>query len=89
MGRAGARLRVGLEHVVPVVLGGPEALDSWMEGHHGLRHVVADGIGVKAAADAMALADKGTQPVWIGASASGRDAVVLGMESQATDRVDG
>ena len=78
-----------LKNVVPVVVRGPEALDGRMEGDHGAGHVLAGGIGVKATINEIALGDQGSQPARVGASAGSRDAAVLGVESQATDGVDG
>jgi hypothetical protein len=78
-----------LENVVPVVVRGPEALDGRMEGDHGTGHVLAGGICVKATINEIALGDKGSQPARVGSSAGCRDAAVLGVESKATDGVDG
>ena len=78
-----------LKNVVPVVVRGPEALDGRMEGDHGAGHVLAGGIGVKATINEIALGDQGCQPARVGSSAGCRDAAVLGVESPATDGVDG
>jgi hypothetical protein len=80
---------MGLEHVVPIMPGWPEALDSRMEEDHGLGHVLADGIGVKAAVEGMPLADERSQPAWIGSGAGGGDAAVLWMEGKAADGING
>ena len=43
------RLSPGFEHIVPIVRGGPKALDGGVDRDHFGGHVVAGGIGVKAA----------------------------------------
>jgi hypothetical protein len=40
---------LGAEHVVPVLLGGPQALDSRIEPDHRLGHGFTGGVGIKAA----------------------------------------
>ena len=59
-----------------------------MEGEHGAGHVLAGGIGVKAAGNGIALADEGSEPARVGPSTGSGDAAVLGVESKATDGVD-
>src|SRR5882724_6665818 len=85
----GAGLGASLEHVVPVMLRRSQALDSWMERDHGLSHILAGGIVVKAAVDGLALLGEGSQPVWIGSGARGGDAAVLGVKGKAADGIDG
>jgi hypothetical protein len=80
---------VALEDVVPVVFSGPEALDSRMNGDHGLGHLLADCIGVEAAVDPTALIQETGQPAWVWPGAGGRDAIVVLVESEAADGVDG
>jgi len=84
-GELGSRLK----NVVPVEVRGAETLDGRMEGDHGVGHVLAAGIGVKATINEIVLGDKGSLPARVGSSAGSRDAAVLGVESQATDGVDG
>jgi hypothetical protein len=60
-----------------------------MEGDQGASHVVAGGIGVKAALDGIALADESSQPAWVRSGSGGREAAVSRVESKATDGVDG
>src|SRR4051812_18485860 len=88
-GRAEAELCSCLKNVVPVVVRGPEALDGRMEGDHGVSHGFAGGVGVEARGYEIALGDKGSQPARVGSSAGSRDAAVLGVESKATDGVNG
>lgn len=78
-----------LKDVVPVGVSGAKTLDSGVEGDHGVSHVLAGGIGVKATVNEIALGDKGSQPARVGSSAGCRDAAVLGVESKATDGVNG
>ena len=87
--RAEGELCSCLKNVVPVVVRGSEALDGRMEGDHGAGHVLAGVIGVEATVNEMALGDKGSQPARVGSSAGSRDAAVLGVESKATDGVNG
>ena len=61
-GRCGgeaARLVLGPEDVVPIVLGGAKALDGGVQGDHGGSHGVAGGIGVEAAVNLTTLIQKG------------------------------
>jgi len=60
-----------------------------MEGDHGVSHGFAGGVGVEATGYEIALGDKGSQPARVGSSAGSRDAAVLGVESKATDGVNG
>ena len=87
--RVGGGLRGGLEDVVPVMEGRAEALDGGMQGDHGLGHVVAGGVGVEAAGNAIALGEQRSKPSRVGSSAGGREAKAIGIESGATDSVDG
>ena len=77
------------KNVVPVVVRGSEAVDGWMEGDHGMSHGLAGGVRVEATVNEIALSDKGSQPARVGSSAGCRDAAVLGVESKATDGVNG
>ena len=88
-GRAEAELCSCLKNVVPVVARGPEARDGWMVGDHGVSHGLAGGVGVEATVNEIALGDKGSQPARVGPSTGGGDAAVLGVESKATDGVNG
>ena len=83
------RLGSGSEHIVPVVGGGAKALDGWVQSDHGVGHVVAGGIGIKAAIDLSWLFQQGVEPSWVGPGAGGGETTGLGMESQATDGIDG
>ena len=78
-----------LKSVVPIVERGPEAVDGWMEGDHSMSHGFAGGVRVEATVNEIALSDKGSQPARVGSSAGCRDAAALGVESKATDGVDG
>src|SRR6059036_3678032 len=60
-----------------------------MQSGHRAGHVVTDGISVEAAVDLPTLVEQGAQPAWVGPGAGGGQATVLGMESKATDRIDG
>ena len=82
-------LRARAEGVVPIVLRGSHTLDRRMEGHHGLRHGLAGGVGIEAAVDRVALLKQRAKPAGIGPGTGGRDAAELGMEDPAADGVDG
>jgi hypothetical protein len=60
-----------------------------MEGDHRLSHVVTSGVRIEAAVDLAALRQQRRQPSWVGPSTGSGEAVVLGMQSKATDGVDG
>ena len=83
------RLCFCFEHVVPVVGGRAKALDAGVQGHHGIGHLVASGISIKAAIDLSRLIQQGLEPSWVGPGAGGGETTGLGMESQATDGIDG
>jgi hypothetical protein len=59
------RLCSCFEHIVPVVGGGAKALDAGLQSHHGVRHVVAGGVGVKATIDLSRLIQQGLEPSWV------------------------
>jgi len=61
----------------------------WVKSDHGFGHGVTGGIGVKAATDLIALLNEGREPAGIGSGTGGGEATILGMESQATDGVNG
>ena len=68
---------------------GTEAFDGRVQSDQRAGHVVADGIGIKAAVDLATLIEQGAQPAWVGPGAGGGQATVLPMKSKATDRIDG
>jgi hypothetical protein len=47
------------EHVIPIVLGGTEALNGGVQRDHSLSHGVTDGVGIKPAVDLAALVQQG------------------------------
>ena len=55
--RSGVRLRRRRENVVPVMARRAEALDGGVDRDHGLRHLVAGGVGVKAAVEGLILCE--------------------------------
>ena len=79
----------GSEDVVPVVEGRAKALDGGMEGDHGASHGVTGGVGIKTTVNVATLIQQRPQPVRVGAGAGRGEAPVTGMESQATDGIDG
>ena len=83
------RLCSCFEHIVPVVGGRAKALDAGVQSNHGVRHLVAGGIGVKAAIDLRSLIQQGLEPSWVGPGAGGGETTGLGMESKATEGIDG
>ena len=84
-----ARLCSGFEHIVPVVGARAKALAVWVESHHGVGHLVAGGIGVKATIDLSRLIQQRFEPSWAGPGAGGGETTGLGMECQATDGLNG
>ena len=82
-------LRSCREHVVPVMSRRTEAFDGGVQSDHGASHVLASGIGVKTAVDLAALVQERCQPAWAGSGAGCREAPVLGVESKATERING
>ena len=77
------------EHVVPVVGGRAKALDAGVQGHHGIGHLVASGIGIKATIDLSRLSQQGFEPSWVGPGAGGGQTAGLGMERKATEGING
>ena len=84
-----ARLCFCFEHVVPVVGGRAKALDGGVQGDHGIGHLVASGIGIKATIDLSGLSQQGFEPSWVGPGAGGGEATGLGMEGKATEGING
>ena len=58
-------------------------------GRHGFGHGVPGEIGVEGAGEAVALGQHRGEPGGVGSGAGGREAKVIGIESGATDRVEG
>ena len=83
------RLCSCFEHIVPVVGGRAKALDAGVQSNHGVRHLVAGGIGVKATIDLRRVIQQGLEPSWVGPGAGGGETTGLGMESKATDGING
>ena len=79
----------GAEHVVPVVMGRAKALDGGMQADHGASHGVTGGVGIETTVNLATLSQQRPQPVRVGAGAGRGEAPVTGMESQATDGIDG
>jgi len=69
--------------------GRAKALDAWVQSHHGVRHVVAGGIGVEAAIDLGSLIQQGLEPSWVGPGARSGETKGLRMKGKATDGIDG
>ena len=83
------RLCFCFEHVVPVVGGRAKASDAGVQGHHGVGHLVASGISIKAAIDLSRLIQQGLEPSWVGPGAGGGETTGLGMEGKATEGING
>ena len=82
-------LRSVLEHVVPIVMRGAQALDSWIESDHGLGHRLAGWIGIEAAVDWGGSIQEIGKPAWVGPGAGGGETTIAQVESKAANRVDG
>ena len=83
------RLCFGFEHVVPVVGGRAKAFDAWVQSHHGVGHLVASGIGIKATIYLSRLIQQGLEPSWVGPGAGSGETTGLGMERKATEGING
>ena len=66
-----------------------KALNERIQSDHGASHGFAGGIGIKAAVNGMPLVKECSQPARVGSGTGCGDATVLGVESKATDRIDG
>ena len=77
------------EHVIPIVLGGAQAFDGGIQGGHGAGHILSGGISIKTAVDLATLVQESSEPPRVGPGAGGRDAAMVGMEGEATDRING
>ena len=78
-----------VEHVVPIVLSGAEALDGGVQGDHGASHGVTRGVGIEAAVNLAALVQQRLQPSRVGPCAGGRETAAAGMEGKTTDGING
>ena len=56
---------------------------------HGIGHIVAGGVGVKATVNFTSLGDDGWEPNWIGPGSGGGETMMVGMKNKATDGVNG
>ena len=69
--------------------GRAKAFDAWVQSHHGVGHLVASGIGIKATIDLSRLIQQGFEPSWIGPGAGGGETTGLRMERKAAEGING
>jgi hypothetical protein len=64
-------------------------LDAGVQGQHGIGHLVASGIGIKATIYLSRLIQQGLEPSWVGPGAGSGETTGLGMERKATEGING